>query len=342
MPTFIFNHAHALRRFRGAPRTRGLAFALALFSCSDARDSSLAGPGALDAAPPPPLAALDASAPEREAGKTVDDPAPLACACSFAGGAEDAGVVSALAEASGLAASRAHDGILYAHNDSGDSARVFMIGTDGALRTILKITGAKSNDWEDLAVGPCPGGSCVFLADIGDNAKNRDNYRIYRVPEPAIDATTAAADTFKVEYPDGSHNAETLLVDGNGALYILTKEDSGPVQLYALGVPGVPGSVLQAVPVATFTPALSGDRVTGGDFFAGECPQLAIRTYGGVALFRGSAGEGPAELIRRVPTLLRSPNELQGESVAFSKQGNALYTVSEGASPMLHRYRCLP
>jgi hypothetical protein len=307
----------------------------ALSACASTRETPVAPPVSTSPAP-----IVDAGA--REDGSDIDAGARSTCSCSFAGSSEDVGVASALTEASGLAASRVHTGILYAHNDSGDAARVFMIGTDGALRATVKVTGARSNDWEDVAVGSCPGGSCVFLGDIGDNAKNRDDYRIYRIAEPALDATSAAADTYKVEYPDGSHNAETLLVDGNGALYIVTKQDAGPVQLYALGVPGAPGSVLRAVPVATFTPSFAGDRVTGGDFFPGACPQLAIRTYRGVALFQGLAGEGPAELIQHVPRLLQPPNELQGESVAFSKEGDALYTVSEGTSPTLHRYACIP
>ncbi len=45
----------------------------------------------------------------------------------------------AINEASGLAASRRNDGVLYTHNDSGDTGRVFAITTQGFTVGILII-----------------------------------------------------------------------------------------------------------------------------------------------------------------------------------------------------------
>jgi hypothetical protein len=39
-------------------------------------------------------------------------------------------------------------------------------------------------DWEDVAAGPCPGGRCLYVADIGDNTASRPSVTVYRVPEP--------------------------------------------------------------------------------------------------------------------------------------------------------------
>jgi hypothetical protein len=71
------------------------------------------------------------------------------------------------------------------------------------------------------------------VADIGDNDARRRRITVYRVTEPA-EASGAAklADVFHAVYPDGAHDAETLLVTPEGRLLIVTKGDTGPVSLY--------------------------------------------------------------------------------------------------------------
>src|ERR1700709_2495176 len=61
-------------------------------------------------------------------------------------------------ELSGLVVSRRQPGILYVHNDSGDSSRFFAIGTDGSLKGIFYFTGEKAlaplgvKDVEDITM----------------------------------------------------------------------------------------------------------------------------------------------------------------------------------------------
>src|SRR6266566_1484018 len=59
-------------------------------------------------------------------------------------------------ESSGIAASRAHPGVLWTHNDSGDDAYVYATDLAGADRGVVRIRGARAVDWEDIALGPCP------------------------------------------------------------------------------------------------------------------------------------------------------------------------------------------
>ena len=91
---------------------------------------------------------------------------------------------------SGLAASRAHDGVMWAHNDSGGAASVYGIGADGTDLGTWTLTGATNRDWEDMAIGAGPDGpgDFLYLADIGDNLRARTEIVVYRVPEP--DPTT--------------------------------------------------------------------------------------------------------------------------------------------------------
>ncbi|NLT76895.1 MAG: hypothetical protein GXX98_10255, partial [Planctomycetes bacterium] len=83
--------------------------------------------------------------------------ATLAWSDEFAPGVE-AGIVRTplIQEASGLVASRKNPGVLWVHNDSGDTARVFAIDTRGNLLGVCSVTGAKARDWEDIAIGPGP------------------------------------------------------------------------------------------------------------------------------------------------------------------------------------------
>ncbi|NJK33436.1 MAG: hypothetical protein HC927_14105, partial [Deltaproteobacteria bacterium] len=123
-------------------------------------------------------------------------------------------------EASGMVRSRSQE-LLWLHNDSGDSARLFALGLDGQLLATIELAGADAIDWEDLALGPGPSpGDWLYIGDIGDNAEARPGITIYRLPEPAdvagsgpnpieLDNWTA----LELTYPDSPHDAETLLVD---------------------------------------------------------------------------------------------------------------------------------
>ena len=59
----------------------------------------------------------------------------------------------------------------------------------------------KVDDWEAVAVGACPGGSCIYIADIGDNEAERKRITIHRVPEPSNEDSVAVKDTFHATYP---------------------------------------------------------------------------------------------------------------------------------------------
>lgn len=137
-----------------------------------------------------------------------------------------------LPEASGLAVSRRSSGYLWTHNDSGHPV-VFAIDKKGSVTGKVRITGANVEDWEAIAVGPCSGGSCLYVADIGDNDAARKRITLYRIPEPTPSVTTAAVDAvFHLSYPDGAHDAEALLITPGGDIFIVTKGETGPVALY--------------------------------------------------------------------------------------------------------------
>src|SRR4051812_2424896 len=121
-------------------------------------------------------------------------------------------------EASGIAASRMNSNVLWTHNDSGDSARVFAMTTTGTNLGTYSFSGAGASDWEDIAVGPGPtlGAQYLYAADIGDNGASRSTVQIYRVLEPVVSdvqspvsTSLSGVATLRFAYPDGARDAES-------------------------------------------------------------------------------------------------------------------------------------
>src|SRR5215211_3983200 len=85
-------------------------------------------------------------------------------------------------ESSGLAASKCQPDVFWTHNDSGDDAFIFALNRKGEKLGTWKVTGAKASDWEDIAEIKTPDGECVlYIGDIGNNTRARDEFTIYRV-----------------------------------------------------------------------------------------------------------------------------------------------------------------
>ena len=109
----------------------------------------------------------------------------------------------AIVESSGLVA---RDGLVSTVNDSGDAGRVFTV--DGTGRTVGVTTFADAPvDVEALA--PAGPGE-VWVGDIGDNTASRDTIQVADVPVSASNLTTEPT-VFDLAYPDGPHDAETLM-----------------------------------------------------------------------------------------------------------------------------------
>jgi hypothetical protein len=251
-----------------------------------------------------------------------------------------------LQEASGVTASRRVSGRLWAHNDSGEPV-LFALDANGSVSGRTTIAGAKVEDWEALASGACPAGSCLFVGDIGDNGAERDAITIYRVNEPEqVKDATAAADVFHAAYPDGAHDAETLLVAGDGRLFVVTKGETGPVALYAFPRELRAGDRVRLERVGGPRPGgkpAPDDRITDGSV-SGDGQWVALRTRAGVTLHRSAdLFAGNWKEARRID--LRGLGEPQGEGVAFGP-GSVLYLLGEGGGKSqpgtFARFTCTP
>lgn len=243
---------------------------------------------------------------------------------------------AAVNEASGLAASRANPGVLWVHNDSGDTARVFAMNTLGTHLGVYNLTGASATDWEDMAIGPGPASTpwCLFLADIGDNSAVRASVRVYRVPEPfvsptqsPVEANLTGVEAIVLQYPDGPRDAETLMVDpATRDLYVVSKRESRS-RLYRVPYPQAVGTTI----TMEYRGELPWGWATGGDI-SPTGAEILIRGYANASLWRRPAGQPLWEALLSAAYSVPLASEPQGEAICFEAASKGYYTVSEGTA----------
>jgi hypothetical protein len=243
-------------------------------------------------------------------------------------------------EISGIVASLSHPNVYYVHNDSGDIPRFFAIDGAGKALATYAVFGASAVDWEDIARGPCPAGTCVFLGDIGDNKETRSSYAVYRVGEPTLIASaTLPAETFPFTYPDGSHNAETLLVHPTtGVITVVTKTVMGS-DVYEFPMPLTPGKSAILKKVGSFMVPLGIALVTGGDVHP-QAKGVLIRTYTNVFYYPMKLGASVASALLGPGCTEPAAFENQGEAIGWLASGKGYITTSEGANSPVHTASC--
>ena len=250
---------------------------------------------------------------------------------------EDYGLVenNAINEASGLAASSLNSGVLWTHNDSGDSTRVFAMTVHGHDLGDFYLEGTSARDWEDIAVGSGPeqGVSYIYVGEIGDNAAVYQTKRIYRVPEPRVDSSVSptshslsGVETITYRYPDGPRDAEALMVDPLTRDLIIVSKREASVRVYRLPYPQATDSTITLEHIATLD---SITFITGGDISV-DGTEILLKNYAAVYYWgREDKNESIAKLFQRKPSRLPYTPEPQGEAIAWSPDGLGYYTVSE-------------
>lgn len=235
-------------------------------------------------------------------------------------------------ESSGVVVSRTFPGTLWTHNDSGGEAELFAVQGDGQLIGRVGITGATLVDWEDLAISECAVGSCLYIAETGDNQARRERVGIYRIPEPDPRASASEPAIFlPVRYPQGPRDAEALFVLPGEQIFLVSKGRVGDVELFRYPPPLRPGETVTLEQVRTLAegPVPLEEQVTG----AGASPSgdwVAIRSYKRLRIWPTAAllNDGVPSLIADLSPL----GEVQGEAVALLDNG-AVTLTSEGGFP---------
>lgn len=233
-----------------------------------------------------------------------------------------------LVELSGLASDGKH---LYAVNDGGTQIEVVVLNRKCVeQRTIT--AAVDPYDVEDLALAR---DGTLWLADTGDNGKDRDTVAILKV------TSGGQASLHRLTYPDGQHDTEALLLDRSGRPFLVTKNVIGQSEVYRLSGPlrSTGPTPLKKVADLTFVPsgtsggpeqagAAGAILVTGGAV-SRDGKVVALRTYTDAYLYPAPDGD-VLKALRRAPVRVPLPNEPQGEAIAFDPDGTLL-SGSEGS-----------
>lgn len=237
-----------------------------------------------------------------------------------------------LDEVSGMVVTPAGPAVV---DDSGNATVVYTLAPDCSVAS-ARAVGVSGRDVEDLAR---TADGTLWLADVGDNDRVRTSIALIRVP------VRGPATVLRLIYPDGPHDAETLLLPDDGRPVIVTKDLGGrsgvytadappggtsPTSLRHVGQVVVPLSSTDGGPIGPFGRGL----VTGGALSA-DGHVAALRTYTDAWLYRvpgtgATTADDVVAALRGTSVGVPLPGEPQGEALAFTADGTLL---SAGESP---------
>lgn len=247
-----------------------------------------------------------------------------------------------ISESSGLANSPCQTDVLWTLNDSGNDAFIFALDKTGKKLATFRVTGAKNTDWEDLAIRKEPAGECfLYIGEIGNNARARGEFTVYKVKEPMVSGETDsskknplptdAAEAIKFEYPDLRHDAETLMIHpATGDIYVLSKRISGASAVYKLkaGFDATKTNTLEKI--ADFTvPAIPNGLLTGGSISPDGKRVVVCDYFAAYEIVLPATAKNFDEIWKQKPQKIELGQREQGEAVAYAADGKAIYATSE-------------
>jgi hypothetical protein len=249
-------------------------------------------------------------------------------------GCEELGAPSALPaeldESSGVAASLRAPDLFWTHEDGESGSALYAVSAAGALLGRVGIEDQATFDAEDIAAGPCAEGSCLYLADTGDNYADRDTIWILRMVEPDPGAGTVSARRLPMRLPDGPRDAEAIFVLPGERIFVVTKGSEQPITVYRYPPPLRPDSVVTLEPIQQLseTPRVLPRQVTGASA-SSDGSVVVLRTYE-TLLFHHWEGGRLVPFPEEGTVNLRTLRESQGEGVALGADGLVALTSETG------------
>ncbi|MGW5558269.1 hypothetical protein ACWER9_13710 [Micromonospora sp. NPDC003944] len=236
-----------------------------------------------------------------------------------------------LREISGMVAT--DDGYVVINDGADDEARRRIFFLDHRCAVVRAVSfPSRPRDTEDLAIGR---DGAIWVADIGDNDRTRTTVAVWRLAPGAKQPVL-----HRMTYPDRPHDAEALLLDASGRPLIVTKGGSGTVFLYAPSTDlrpeaTTPLTALGQVVLPTTTTSnpfsFLGRGVITGAANAPEGRRVVLRSYADAFEYDVPDGDVVRALTTGTARVTPLPDEPQGESITYSRDGRSLLTVSESA-----------
>ena len=287
-----------------------------------------------------------------EAGDTDTDTLTIAVTpgvCPIVEDDLELGVVedAELVEASGLVVSRRDGDVLWTHNDSGDTPRLFALLRDGTPLGTWSLD-VPLGDWEDLAwaTDDDSGEPLLFIGNTGNNSGALDKLEVYVLDEPEVDLGAEpedhAVDSFRtltLRLPEAL-NIDSLLVDPvTGDLLLFSDAESGRTVILRKPAPHLDGDDVTLEEVAELAfgeGVLDGDTLVTGADISPLGDRVVLRTRDEAWLWPRDGEATVADTLAAEPCAVPLPVQPLGESVAFDIVDGGLLTISEGdAQPVI-------
>jgi hypothetical protein len=269
------------------------------------------------------------------AGAASAEQAPTAGAAQAAAGKKVCKITDErLGELSGLVATE--DGFITVNDSSEQQSRkrIFFLNDKCKVVDDVSYGGDGPRDTEDMALSP--DGRTLWIADIGDNLKQRNTIGLWSMPADG----SKKPKIHRLAYPAGKHDAEALLINGDGTPIIVTKEFGKAASIYTptaeLETDNSEGVPLRKVGDVTVPPsdtsgnalARIGRATIDGGAVARDGSKVVLRTYTDALEWDVKNGDVVAAL-KGTPRVTPLPDEPFGEAISFSPDGQYLYTVSD-------------
>lgn len=257
----------------------------------------------------------------------VPSPVAPSTVCTISSGAA--------VEITGLVATA--DGyVVIGKNNSGGNRVAYLNKSCNRIGSAQSYPNGAAVDPQDVAVD---GKGTVWIADTGDQpvTPQRQTVALFKV------TSKNAMTRYRFSYPDGSHNTEALLLNGNGAPIFVTKVISGPATIFTYTGALTTGKVMRLAKVGQFTPEQTGtanklgnrgpaqNEITGGAN-SPDGKKVVLRTLTDAYEWDVTNGDVLAALTKGKPRITPMPNEDQGEAIAYTADGKSFLTVSTSSS----------
>lgn len=236
-----------------------------------------------------------------------------------------------LKESSGVAWSLARPGILWSHNDGGDDPVLYALDTQGRLQARIPLEGIENRDWEDIATARCYAGSCIYIADTGDNYARWSEIYIHRIVDTgSLEETPRAVETFPMILPDGARDIEALFILPGEDIHLITKGRHEGNTVYRYPPPLRPGEIVTLEEVQTLSdgPMPIPTQITGADAST-DGKIVVVRSYQDMTFY--TVEDGLLVPIEGGKVPLRTLEEPQGEGIALGA-GAQLFLTTEGGN----------
>ncbi|MEI6373870.1 MAG: hypothetical protein WCP26_08820 [Actinomycetes bacterium] len=233
--------------------------------------------------------------------------------------------VKELPEVSGITPSIRHKNVVWVHNDSSGGAVIYALDLSSCkIVSRLTLADMPARDIEAIASGrDAAGNPVLWVGDFGDNQESWPFVRIYQVPEPkTLTDQTVPVRAWRFAYPDGPHNAETLLADPRKPqLWVVTKALATGVTYRLPALPTIALGEVWKEPLVAQQVGETDGLISDGAV-SGDASRFVLRDYLSARIYSGLPPGKPIVSVEL-------PTEQQGEAVTWARDGRALLVAGE-------------